>query len=416
MLLYKILLPLLLLFPVSGKHLLAQVITSTFSITNEWKVLQVIDSVLFTMDKLNQVEYSFNSLFLQQLGGDVPLEKSCQVFLNKNPNNNFGWDIEWIEIISFEDNQKPVSTIFSQLHIDTVFYRRTSYYREIVEFPESRTLNKLGASWNWHELVHLHYYLKDLDSLRYSFQIRENDENPELILLERSFRNELSSILEIRTIYIDPQTWLIQGVRDKFHDLKTDLYHGFDLSFSGYRVDQPFHDSILNPTYFILQGYDARVIDIGIKQAYYDSIKSKAVLERPVLQDILNIPVIDLNGDRVFIYNEPGKWLVIDFWYYNCLPCMRSMYSINQSLKEGKYTQVQFTALNGIDSNPELLQQLAERGIEIPMYIIEREFLNTWGINSFPTFLIYDPDGRFLGAGNSNWLHKFLEELEAELE
>jgi len=398
----------------TDKQLLAQQIEPSFIESNQLNTFAVIDSVLFLKENLLNIEYRANSQFFQQLSEATRHEKNIHVFLRRNPENAYKWDIEWNETVKFRIHEDSIVTTFSQVHIDTLFYTRTGYYNQLFVYPESRTLDKHGGSWNWHNNVHLQHYLDDLNTFRSDYQLIEQKEKTKFIELGRNLLDKKSSMYQTRTLYIDPKTWLIKGIKDIYHDLKIDLYHGFEMTFVEYRLNEPFHDSILNPNYFILDGYNYKTVFLSdLEEA--DSISEESYstsLSEMQLKTLLNLPIIDLHGNNVFLKHQARKWLVIDFWFYNCTPCLRSIYTLNEAINNGRYMQVQFVGLNGIDRNPKLLQKLHERGIKIPMYLVEREFLRTWEINVFPTYLVYDPDGMFVGAGNSSWLFKLLNQIE----
>jgi hypothetical protein len=117
------------------------------------------------------------------------------------------------------------------------------------------------------------------------------------------------------------------------------------------------------------------------------------------------------NGDTISIEKFKGKIVIVDCWITHCGICFKSFPSVQKEYERYMTdTTVLLIGLHCRDENdnadselPSTGEQILEKeGYTFPCYSIsvDEEILKDLGVNSYPTVLIFNKDGKLIFRGN----------------
>jgi peroxiredoxin len=163
-----------------------------------------------------------------------------------------------------------------------------------------------------------------------------------------------------------------------------------------------------NSTYNSEDLYDYR----NYSQGYNTTIYSLSYLERmKEQQKIVNtsasafeLPVV--NGDKTLkLEDYKGKWVLLDFWFISCKPCMELMPKIEELHKKYKSKGLEVLGIN-VDKNDERLQNfIKEKKIPYPtLSSVDKEVSKLYKVFGYPTLVLINPQQEIVIISN-----KFIE-------
>lgn len=112
-------------------------------------------------------------------------------------------------------------------------------------------------------------------------------------------------------------------------------------------------------------------------------------------QDFPEFEVKDLKGNLYNNESFKGKTSLIKTWFINCKPCINEMPELNEMLASYKdEEQLQFLSL-ALD-NAEALEKFLEKiEFNYPVIAAQKDLIwNKLGLNSYPTHIVVDGDGK----------------------
>jgi thiol-disulfide isomerase/thioredoxin len=155
-------------------------------------------------------------------------------------------------------------------------------------------------------------------------------------------------------------------------------------------------DSAFAPEYYVAKGYQLNIAEHDVAP-----VETTPLPEVNYANILLNYPLVGEGDDTTRLLDFKGKYLLLDFWYASCLPCLRAMPEIQELAKQ--YPEVQLLGVNcyDLDIRTNLTTRLREKQIEIPLLYASRDLVNVLGITSFPTYLMVTPDQnvRYMSGG-----------------
>lgn len=99
-----------------------------------------------------------------------------------------------------------------------------------------------------------------------------------------------------------------------------------------------------------------------------------------------------LKGDTINLYEQRGKWLIINFWATWCAPCREEM-PILQMLHED-YPDIMILAVNLRESEEAIKPFIQELGLTFPILINpDNQILSDYQVIGLPQTLVINPAG-----------------------
>lgn len=90
---------------------------------------------------------------------------------------------------------------------------------------------------------------------------------------------------------------------------------------------------------------------------------------------------------------QQKKVVVLNFWFADCIWCVREFPVMEVAYQ--KYGEdVEILALNPYDSQQQILTFQQEHSLSFPMASCGRDLAVTFGVNSFPTSVVIDREGK----------------------
>lgn len=155
-----------------------------------------------------------------------------------------------------------------------------------------------------------------------------------------------------------------------------------------------------------------------------DDSKMNTNIRKPIRAPELNGGTAWLNTDKpIYISNLKGKIVLLDFWTYACINCMHVIPDLKKL--EAKYKDelvvigVHSAKFTNEKESDNIRQAILRYGIVHPV-VNDSEFRiwRSYGVKSWPTFIIINPDGYVAGAvsgeGNYDLLDKVISAIIAE--
>ncbi|MCK9199014.1 MAG: hypothetical protein PHG98_04705 [Bacteroidales bacterium] len=179
--------------------------------------------------------------------------------------------------------------------------------------------------------------------------------------------------------------------------------------FSDYNYDN--HDSLLS-SFFDFNRKEYNNFDKILDERWYifeeDNENNDSVLN----DQFLNYPIVSLDGDTTSI-KEFGGWLLLDFWFVGCKPCLESFIIFSE--EKQKYGElfleregIKVLSINPISSNSNLIRKTIEK-FEITDHFYHAKGMDKLlpTIKYMPRFLLVSPDRKIVY--NSNKLGDYSE-------
>jgi len=129
----------------------------------------------------------------------------------------------------------------------------------------------------------------------------------------------------------------------------------------------------------------------------------------------------DLDGKRVDVAQNHGRWTLVHFWATWCGPCRREMPTLAQLMKTLPAERLNIYLVNTAENEDDVFAFLASVSPELGT-LLDRDGQVTerWQPRGLPASFLVDPQGRlrYLALGGRDWASgpylKFLRELTAK--
>lgn len=100
------------------------------------------------------------------------------------------------------------------------------------------------------------------------------------------------------------------------------------------------------------------------------------------------------NGTSIKISDFKGKVVLLDFWYRGCLPCLQATPELIKLQKEFK-DQLVIIGINDRDDAEDITSYYTYKGANyLSTFKTDHDISKHLTITSFPTFIIFDTDGK----------------------
>lgn len=125
----------------------------------------------------------------------------------------------------------------------------------------------------------------------------------------------------------------------------------------------------------------------------------------------------DINGEKIDLKDAKGKVIVLNFWFINCPPCRREMPDLNNLVDSfANNANVLFISI-ALDAKNQLEGFLKTSPFKYKVVDNGRFLTERYGINSYPTHVIIDQEGKVafhtngLATQTVSWLRKTITAL-----
>ena len=127
--------------------------------------------------------------------------------------------------------------------------------------------------------------------------------------------------------------------------------------------------------------------------------------EMNTLKKGMELTELDLNiygKDKIQLSELRGNIVVLDFWFAACKPCMQAIPETKELIKRSG-DELTFIGVNPIDQEDTFLKVVKKKELEWPQIFTNKDdfILDKFNINSYPTYIIIDKEGKFYGRFDS---------------
>ncbi len=340
-----------------------------------YTAIQNLNNVINNNDTI-----SYNSQMLfKGFGQDTFEVRNFQVSYKHNDNNPlYGYDFEIREVLENSDTltYMVLDSVLNIIHIKS---NQISEFKlpEVVDFASY--LEYIRYSFIFNELLKpflnsSNADLELMDSINQYFIISTvNDfEKQELVLDKKSFlpNKYLSTIT-------DPEFGFNQITEIRFN-YDTDLKK---LPRNAFKI----------PHYLSL-GYNHIVV--GLEPSLSQAESQILSLDNQHL--LLNYPFTLANGDTCRIRDFSKGYILLEFWFASCLPCIKALSETNYLMESYSNLEFEIIGVNCLDTanKKKLEERIRNKNVQIPLLFGPRNLTETLGITSYPSYYLVSPDHR----------------------
>lgn len=337
-------------------------------------VLQGVEKAMSTNIKLN---YRAEMLF-KSFGEDSFDIRKFLIAYKVNPNNKlYGYDFEISEM-------RNVKGILTLLVLDSMMYVIVENKKEIL----SKYLPKQIEMGSYLETLRQYFIFTE-----YLFPFINSSPN------DIAFKDSTDAyILEINTsgvstrrVYLNKNTFLPQQYVSKINNYELGLTQTQIVNFS---FDSLYNDVPLNklsPNYYLTSGYNY----IEAEQDTSVEETEPKTISRQNLDMLLNYPFQYLGTDTIKLKDFKEKYILLDFWFASCLPCLTALPELNELSSQYYNSDLKVVGINCFDMNNSkaLSAKLRSRNITIPILYGKQDILNALDLKNFPSYYLLSKEG-----------------------
>lgn len=110
---------------------------------------------------------------------------------------------------------------------------------------------------------------------------------------------------------------------------------------------------------------------------------------------LLSYPFISPDGDTIILDDVNNDYILLDFWYSSCLPCLKAMPKLSDLAMKYQHTSLSVYGVNCIDYSirESLTRKLSDKQMSLPVLYGRKELLKELEINSFPSYYVIKKNG-----------------------
>jgi len=185
--------------------------------------------------------------------------------------------------------------------------------------------------------------------------------------------------------------------------LASDIYYFSDLNlqqiqevrFSNYKRN--LSDTEFSPEYYKNQGYKEQ-----LAHPYGESTEAQPDLNK-IKEVVLTYPFVSDKGDTTYLNKNKSSYLLLDFWYGSCEPCLKGLPIINELSASLAASKLRVIGINCFDKENKdyLSSKLRAKGINMELLFGSRSLVDDLNMRAFPTYLLINQNGemQFLEGG-----------------
>jgi len=104
--------------------------------------------------------------------------------------------------------------------------------------------------------------------------------------------------------------------------------------------------------------------------------------------------------DSISLKDYRNKYVLVDFWYKDCFPCIKAIASLNKLRTQYSKDDLVILGLNPYDNEEENREKLEEfieiNKMEYPTIFVGDEVTKAYNVRAYPTFYIINPNGEII--------------------
>jgi thiol-disulfide isomerase/thioredoxin len=127
----------------------------------------------------------------------------------------------------------------------------------------------------------------------------------------------------------------------------------------------------------------------------YPDDHSKAAYEVGSVMGDFTITDIDGKTHQLSRLLQEKKLVILNFWYYNCVPCKAEFPYFN-SVYQRYGEDIEILAMNHIDNESQVWKLRSDMGLRFPLAMERLGFQQGFGMRSYPFSVFIGSDGRIL--------------------
>ena len=201
-----------------------------------------------------------------------------------------------------------------------------------------------------------------------------------------------------REFVVRKETWMPVKAVSRITDNTFDLVQTIAVEFKYNGQNMHLADTAFSPDHYILNGYELKIAEENPPEVEHTVPDPEASTEF-----LLSYPLVSADGDTVVMNAYDSTYILLDFWYASCIPCLQAMPRITQLAREYSEATLQVFGINcfDMDIKSSLASKLKEKDIDIPLLFGSRDLTNALGIKSFPSYVLITPDHKvqFINGG-----------------
>lgn len=166
-----------------------------------------------------------------------------------------------------------------------------------------------------------------------------------------------------------------------------------------------------------------QVVDSIKEASLHKSIESMAINLRNkyghswIGESVNDFTLYKSKDETVQLSKYFGKYLLLDFWFTGCSPCIEAM-PLKKKLYDKYANKLEILSIDPVDKF-ERLQKWIDRNPKLEWSFLSayqnRELINYFQINSYPRYFLIDPEGKVVYAPKEFEFKKIYEAIEEEI-
>ncbi len=213
-----------------------------------------------------------------------------------------------------------------------------------------------------------------------------------------------------RQLKVDKDSYLPVQAVTTYKDKELDLAQIQEVSFY---YDVPVDilpDPAFTPDHYLSLGYTLT----NHKEGDTAGLEEADTLSSAQTELLLHYPFITAEGDTIALANYTAGYIVLDFWYSSCEPCLKALPVINQLAEDYATADLRVIGINGFNMHirASLTSKLRAKNITIPLLYGSQDLIQTLGIRAFPTYILITPDRQVqIIPGSAHDVRKIVQKI-----
>lgn len=128
----------------------------------------------------------------------------------------------------------------------------------------------------------------------------------------------------------------------------------------------------------------------------------------------IEFELVDMDGNILRSEDLKGNVIVFNFWFTTCPPCKREIPELNKLVRKYNDENIVFIGVS-LSNDEDIEKFISKNPFEYKIIPNASEFIEELGINSFPTQIILDREGKMTkkihGEVNFSTMEKIIDSI-----